>query len=784
MNKSKPLFLAAFVITLLMLTAAYFLYLESERLAKHRMTLGGVGHELIELKDRVTKQALNQTSDPFYLANAVVGMEQNIEDMLTTYQRESKGTVGLYKQETYSAIKEFTVDAVLITDALDHVIGLLVAQESMLASLTKQLAYEAENSTLNSAQRNILLRKLQSAQINIEEYPKLSNIINSYQEVEKQKQALFAFLLNHENTNFVERVEHQMNDFETLTRGHIVQLETSFILIIAIVAFTLYLFRMKEIKTNQRALEETLKQKDKANHAKSMFLANMSHELRTPMNGVLGLAQIIKEESPDPESREHAKVIVDSGQHLVTLLNDILDFSKVEEGKMELESRPFVIDEVIQHLIHSLSPLADDKNIEFNINNSIPSNVRLHGDSARLRQILFNLAGNAIKFTNIGHVDVKIELNYTPQSLLHIQVADSGVGIERHKLDTIFSPFEQADLSTTRKFGGTGLGLAIVKQLAELMGGEVEIFSQPNVGTEFTLNIPIGFEVIKDEQPQQHPIQNETDNLPALSILLVEDNRVNAIVAQSFLNSCGHTIEWVTDGLLAIDKLKEQRFDLIVMDNHMPNLSGVETIKRVRQELNLDTAIFAYTADVFKEAHDEFLTAGADFVLTKPLQKQNLERAIRQFEDIVYRHKVASPSCDQASNVVSLFRPSVERLALTEEELSQSPMINEMELSDEETIVLLQSVHEEFETKSLAVIEAFSNNNVKELHSLLHSIKGSSAEMQFSNLTSLSGEAELSARNGTVPDGDILQKLINLMLVNSHQTQRMIKQIQNHQQAG
>ncbi|GAL28979.1 putative sensor histidine kinase [Vibrio variabilis] len=204
-----------------------------------------------------------------------------------------------------------------------------------------------------------------------------------------------------------------------------------------------------------------------ASEAKSLFLATMSHELRTPMNGVLGLAQLIKEQSSEPEIKSQAQTMIDSGQHLVTLLNDILDFSKVEQGKMTLEHVPFSFDSVVQQINGALKPLADNKGLLFEIENQIPNDIDVIGDSSRTRQIMFNLIGNAIKFTETGKVTVSIDYRWSDAQNVVITVKDTGIGIEREKLKAIFSPFEQAELSTTRNYGGTGLGLSIVKQLID-----------------------------------------------------------------------------------------------------------------------------------------------------------------------------------------------------------------------------------------------------------------------------------------------------------------------------
>ncbi|MEZ9417317.1 sensor histidine kinase, partial [Vibrio sp. 10N.286.49.E1] len=214
---------------------------------------------------------------------------------------------------------------------------------------------------------------------------------------------------------------------------------------------------------NQELVEERTKA-EAAVKAKGEFLSTMSHEIRTPMNGVLGISQIIASQTQEPETKENINLILDSGHHLMTILNDILDFSKVEENKLELDFAPFNFIQVIQPVRSALKPLADEKGIRLIIENNIPKNIQLIGDCARLRQIMFNLGGNATKFTKEGHVVIQAELNRSNNQLT-LTVTDTGIGIPKDKHEQVFNSFEQADTSTTRKFGGTGLGLAIVKNL-------------------------------------------------------------------------------------------------------------------------------------------------------------------------------------------------------------------------------------------------------------------------------------------------------------------------------
>ncbi|CAH6913352.1 putative Histidine kinase [Vibrio chagasii] len=514
----------------------------------------------------------------------------------------------------------------------------------------------------------------------------------------------------------------------------------------------------------------------------------MSHELRTPMNGVLGIAQIIKEDSQSADTRKQAQIIIDSGQHLVTILNDILDFSKVEQGKMELELSPFSVTDVVTHLDKTLTPLATDKGISFVIKDNIPTNIQLIGDSARTRQILFNLAGNAVKFTESGKVEVEFEIDPTTQPSVNIMVSDTGIGIAEDKVDHIFSAFEQAELSTTRKFGGTGLGLSIVKQLVELMGGTIDVSSQLNVGTCFTISLPLEMHELEQQTTEQASTSiNKTLN--DFTVLLVEDNKINAMVIKKFCESINMTVENAYDGLQALDKLAANQYDLIIMDNHMPNMSGIEAIQKIRNELKLTTVIFACTADVFKEAHDEFLVSGANFVLTKPLQKNSLQNAINEFHhqfEINRHQSVHSRQSTETSNsnVTMLTRPPKNKLPLTEEEISRSPLLEGDKLEGNEKLKCLNNLVDELENEIDELIALFSDDKPDDLSRTLKAVIAIASKYEMYEVLELAISAAQTTEQHIMPEAELLQQLINRLMVNSHQATRLIHKLNQQRKTG
>lgn len=584
-------------------------------------------------------------------------------------------------------------------------------------------------------------------------------------------------LLDHNYFVFVEEAEHSLLD--------LAQNEARFTWLFVFVAVMLLVgsflyqlqYRMHNLKQLNSELEAETDKAERAAKAKSSFLAAMSHELRTPMNGVLGISQLIAEETKEPVTKEHIKVILDSGQHLMTILNDILDFSKVEENKLELEKAPFHLEQVLTPVCSAIQPLIDEKSIELIVENDVPNNTEFTGDCARLRQILFNLAGNAVKFTNEGHVLIRTELNGEDKQLLII-VSDTGIGIAPDKQGRVFNSFEQADSSTTRRFGGTGLGLAIVKKLTELMGGSISLKSVEGVGTQFIVTLPIPWNESEKQSPQHTPVQ--TRSTQNLRILLAEDNRVNALVAKGFCEKLGHAVDVAENGLVAVEKARDNDYDLILMDNHMPEMNGVEATRFIREKLGVKTLLFAYTADVFREAHDHFIAAGADHVLTKPLQRESFADALKQFSA---RLKVKqTEEVSPASNVLQLQRKPIENLRLTEEELSNSEMLASLKEHPNELLDLLNSIITDFELAVDDLIENFMQSDFDSLKLTMHTTKGMALNLGLKILASQALELETQLKMNQVPAIEQLQMLINRLQVNIHQGHRLRDELVKAQQ--
>ncbi len=385
-------------------------------------------------------------------------------------------------------------------------------------------------------------------------------------------------------------------------------------------------------------LRATKEAAEAANKAKSEFLANMSHEIRTPMNGVLLAAELATAESPTPVQREYLDTIRNSGESLLLLLNDLLDLSKIEAGKMEVHLSDFSIHRCLRECVKLLDPRARQKclKVSVHIDEELPEFAS--GDSLRLRQILLNLIGNAVKFTQRGSITVTAKFLGIRDGHLVCQfsVCDTGIGIPQEKQAAVFREFEQADASTTRRFGGTGLGLAISTKLVQLMGGRIWLESELGRGTTFHFTasfLPASFH--KSSGALSAAARTRASR-NGLRILLAEDNLINQRLAIRLLEKAGHSVVAIGNGKQAIEAFSRERFDLILMDVHMPEVDGIEATRQIRR-LEVMTArhipIIAMTASAMKEDREACLTAGMDAYMSKPICAEELLATLNSLTD-------------------------------------------------------------------------------------------------------------------------------------------------------
>ncbi len=383
-----------------------------------------------------------------------------------------------------------------------------------------------------------------------------------------------------------------------------------------------------------------------ANHAKSEFLANMSHEIRTPMNGVIGMVNFLLESDLTVEQRDFASTIKVSADALLFIINDILDFSKIEAGKMTLERVCFDLRETVKSTIELLSLQAQNKGLNLTCSIKPDTSTKLLGDPTRLRQILLNLVGNAIKFTSRGKVELEIVPRHETDDEVQLQfsVHDTGIGISEEAQKGLFQSFTQADASTTRKYGGTGLGLAISRKLVELMGGALNVASRLGEGSTFSFTLQLPKQ--KADVPGSHPpvaaleYSSNTQTTTAsdvskdIHVLLAEDGKVNQLVATRLLKQLGCTVDIAENGREAVEAWRRNHYGIIFMDCHMPEMDGYAATRRIREweaEQNLSpTQIIALTASSMEGDRELCLAAGMSDFTSKPISKQALEGALKR----------------------------------------------------------------------------------------------------------------------------------------------------------
>ncbi len=464
----------------------------------------------------------------------------------------------------------------------------------------------------------------------------------------------------------------------------------------------------RDIAQRKKDAEELLR----AQKAKELFLANISHEIRTPINGIAGLASLLNENPNSNDRTTYLHAIQSAADNLKVIINDILDLASIESGKLKFEQIGFNLNDLLHALINTFLFQASEKKIDLRYHLHEDGNKIFIGDPVRLNQILLNLVNNAIKFTNHGYITVNcnVKKKDVKKYLLEFEVRDTGIGIPKDKLKTIFESFSQADASVTRKYGGTGLGLTIVKQLVELQNGSIQVTSNEGFGSTFTFTIPyeLGSRAnIKGHLAKDSPLLKKT--LKDLSVLLVEDNDVNRLYASSILKIWDCKIDTAENGYVALEKIKNESYDIVLMDIQMPVMDGFEATKAIRaldsEKKNLP--IIALTANATRSSVEQCLANGMNDCLSKPFTPEDLYNKLTLFKGNGSSRKTKAKA-DPANQNIDL-------------DYLQKMSGNNQKFIDEMLAAILRSL-----PKSIEEINSFTEaKNWESLASAVHKLKPS-----------------------------------------------------------
>ena len=521
--------------------------------------------------------------------------------------------------------------------------------------------------------------------------------------------------------------------------------------------------RIRYIRRANKQLATAKEKAEESEQIKKQFLANMSHEIRTPMNAVLGMTNLTLDTSLSKKQKNYLEAIKHSSENLLIIINDILDLSKLEAGKMELESIPFRINEQIDLVYDTLRFKAEEKGLNFStsVNEDVPE--YLIGDPARLMQVLINLGGNAIKFTEKGRVEIVVDLKEGTKSTLLFRVIDTGIGIQTNKFDILFNAFQQADTSIARKYGGTGLGLAISRTIVELQNGRLNFKSESGKGSEFFFTIP--YEVANAEQIEEIRLkkQSDTSTLCGIKILLAEDNEYNSIVVNDTLENLisDVKIDHAVNGKIAVDLLADNQYDIVLMDVHMPEMDGLEATKYIRNNLNSskkDIPIIALTASVLAADINKCLEAGMDDSIPKPFKRKELIETLMKY----YHSNNSDSDCNEMGRESQSISETVDKD--NKETITDLEFLNEFCEGDITRIkkyikMYLMSVSQNVKK----INTALSEKDTKALHIVIHSMKPHFNFMGMKETRSTADKIEELINSGHQMNEDLVN-LVNTVL--------------------
>jgi signal transduction histidine kinase/CheY-like chemotaxis protein/HPt (histidine-containing phosphotransfer) domain-containing protein len=482
-------------------------------------------------------------------------------------------------------------------------------------------------------------------------------------------------------------------------------------------------------------------QAEAANKAKSTFLATMSHEIRTPIHGMLGVTELLQKGKLGEEERVYVEAIARSSQLLSSVVADILDYSKIEAGVLDLERTEFSVGSVVEDVFGLMQPLVNRKP-DLRILAEIPALPQVIGDPGKLRQVLLNLAGNAVKFTERGVIRIAVrEVAIAPDDCrLRFDVADTGIGIDPRRIPAIFEPFTQSDNSIARRFGGSGLGLAICRRLIDRMGGVIEVDSIPGQGSLFSFTVP--FERSRVTSPSKETAAGHPADAPparALDVLVVEDDEVNALVAKGLLQRLGHRPRSVGTGGDAVAEVCARDYDLVLVDLRLPDMDGIEVTRRIRSLADPKAAgkpIVALSAHALRGDIQECLDAGMNDFLSKPFRSERLEAMLHRVLGVSSPHPLASPVAAEAA----------EQPALVDDHVL---LDHAAALGAREVERIVMAFQESVEGLSDRLERAAGKGSPREVADIAHRLKSASRHVGLNQLSARAAEVERAARGGS-----------------------------------